>query len=166
MDGAKSSFDIEKEVWRCWGVGGGGCSGALKNQWGRGEGVNSGYRTKGLITWARLARFAEIPAPWLSATKINFAILWQPSQPGQLGPDYCDAGISGGNFPSNHACRAARRMNQARNRTAGNTLFLRIASPAHVIRPLQWVVLSRSFARKSFGICRFRGSCMRENDSI
>ena len=33
-------------------------------------------------------------------------------------------------------CRAARRMNQARNRTARNTLFMRIASPAHVIRPL------------------------------
>ena len=26
-------------------------------------------------------------------------------------------------------------MNQARNRTAGNTLFMRIASPAHVISP-------------------------------
>ena len=24
-------------------------------------------------------------------------------------------------------------MNQARNRTAGNTLFMRIASPAHVV---------------------------------
>ena len=34
-------------------------------------GVKSGFRTKGLITWAGLARFAEIgPAPWLNATKI------------------------------------------------------------------------------------------------
>ena len=32
-------------------------------------------------------------------------------------------------------CGAARRMNQARNRVAGNTLFMPIASPAHVIRP-------------------------------
>ena len=55
---------------------------------------------------------------------------------GQPGSQYCDAGITGGNFPSNHGCRAARRMSQARNRTAGNTLFMRIASPAHVIRPL------------------------------
>ena len=39
------------------------CSGALKNQWAQGEGVKSGYRTRGLITWAGLARFAEIPAP-------------------------------------------------------------------------------------------------------
>ena len=46
------------------------------------------------------------------------------------------AGIAGGNFSSNQACRAARRMNQARNRTAGNNLFMRIAPPAHVIRPL------------------------------
>ena len=38
-------------------------SGALKNRWGQGEGVKSGYRTKGLITWAGLACFAEIPAP-------------------------------------------------------------------------------------------------------
>ena len=35
-------------------------------------------------------------------------------------------------------------MNQARNRTAGNILFMRIASPGHVIRPLLRVVLSRS----------------------
>ena len=43
----------------------------------------------------------------------------------------------GWKFPiSNRACRAARRLNQARNRTAGNTLLMRIASPAHVIRPL------------------------------
>ena len=46
------------------------------------------------------------------------------------------ARIPGGNFPSNHACLAARRMNQARNRTAGNIMFMRIASLAHVIRPL------------------------------
>ena len=37
-------------------------------------------------------------------------------------------GIPAGNFSSNHACRVARRMNQARNRTAGNTLLMRIAS--------------------------------------
>ena len=70
----------------------------------------------------------------------------------------------GRNFPSNHACQAARRMNQARIKTVGNTLLMRIASnlyikmaapgwpfssntmikvtsaelvsPAHVIRPL------------------------------
>ena len=47
-------------------------------------------------------------------------------------------------------------MNQA-----GNTLFMRIASPARVIRPLLWVVLSRSLQVR-FGICLFRGSCMRE----
>ena len=35
-------------------------------------------------------------------------------------------------IPSNHACRAARRMNQARNRTAVNTLFMRIASNRYI----------------------------------
>ena len=35
-------------------------------------------------------------------------------------------------IPSNHACRAARRMNQARNRTAVNTLFMRIASNLYI----------------------------------
>ena len=29
----------------------------------KGKGVNSGYKTKGLITWAGLALFAEISAP-------------------------------------------------------------------------------------------------------
>ena len=29
----------------------------------KGEGVKSGYRFKGLITWAGLARFAKISAP-------------------------------------------------------------------------------------------------------
>ena len=50
-------------------LGGGGgaeilcvCSGALKTLWGQGQSVKSGYRTKGLITWAGLARFAEILA--------------------------------------------------------------------------------------------------------
>ena len=52
----------------------------------------------------------------------------QPSQPGQLGSQYCDAGIPGGNFPSNHAGRAALLMSQARNRTVGHTLLIRIAS--------------------------------------
>ena len=28
----------------------------------QGEGVKSGYKTKGLFTWAELDRFAEIPA--------------------------------------------------------------------------------------------------------
>ena len=31
-------------------------------------------------------------------------------------------------LPINHACRAAREMNMAGNRTAGNTLLMRIAS--------------------------------------
>ena len=68
-------------------------------------------------------------------------------------------------------------MNQARNRTAGKTLFMRIASdlykkarrflvtdslqikpsgsgdkngPAHVIRPLLWLVMSRSLHVKAY----------------
>ena len=83
-----------------------------------------------------LAPFAEIPAPYLNTTKINFAIKCQPSRAGYLESQYCDPGIPGGNFSSNHACRAARQMNQVRNRTVSNTLLMRIASPAHVIRPL------------------------------
>ena len=54
------------------------------------------------------------------------------NQTGSLGSQYCDAGISGGNFPSNRACRAARRMNKVRNRTAGNTLLMRIASNLYI----------------------------------
>ena len=68
---------------------------------------------------------------------------YMTTQPARLAgiPVLCDTGFPGAHFPSNHACRAARRMNQARNRTAGNKLFMRIASPAHVIRPLLLVVL-------------------------
>jgi len=40
-------------------------------------------------------------------------------------------------------------MNQARNMTADNTLFMRIASPAHVIMPLLGVVLSPSLHVKT-----------------
>ena len=96
------------------------------------EDVKSGYRTKALITWARLARFKEISAPWLNATKSTLRLYDnRASQPDRLAGIlvlWCrDLGI-----PSNHACRAARRMNQARNRTAVNTLFMRIASNRYI----------------------------------
>ena len=74
---------------------------------------------------------------------------YMTTEPAQL------AGTPGGNFPSSHACRAARRMNQARNRTAGNALFMRIASPAHVTRPLLIVVLSRSLQVKALEFASF-----------
>ena len=94
-----------------------------------------------------------------------------------------------GNFPSYHACRAARQMNQARNRTAANTLLMHTASdlyikmaapgwsgscntgikvtspelasptnrasPGRVIRPLLWVVLSRSLHVKALELATF-----------
>ena len=65
------------------------------------------------------------------------------------------AEIPGANFPSNHACRAAQGTNQARNRTAGSTMFIRIASLAHVIRPLLKVVLSRSLHVKTLAFAAF-----------
>ena len=71
----------------------------------------------------------------------------------------------GGNFPSNHPFRAARGLNQAKNGRTGNTLFMGIAFQAHVIRPLLWVVLSRSLHVKLWN-CRFCGSCVREYDRI
>ena len=43
---------------------GGGGSGEIGKV--KGRGVESGYRTKGLITMAGLPRFAEIPAPQYS----------------------------------------------------------------------------------------------------
>ena len=64
-------------------------------------------------------------------------------------------GIPGGNFPSNHACRAVRRINQAKNSTAGNTLFMRIASPDHLIRPLLLFVFSRSLHVKALEFVAF-----------
>ena len=46
-------------------------------------------------------------------------------------------------------------MNQARNRSAGNTLFMRIASQVHVIRPLLLVVLSSSLHVKALEFAAF-----------
>ena len=43
------------------GRGGGGGGSEISNV--KGRGVESGYRTKGLITMAGLPRFGEIPAP-------------------------------------------------------------------------------------------------------
>ena len=65
-----------------WGLGVGGaeilcmCSGALKNRWAQGEGVKTGYRTKGLIAWAGMARFAEIPALYDNRASL---VSWDPS---------------------------------------------------------------------------------------
>ena len=50
-------------------------------------------------------------------------------------------------------------MNQARNRTAGNTLFMRIVPQALTVS-----CVATQFARETFGICRFRASCMIEYD--
>ena len=63
----------------------------------------------------------------------------------------------GGDFPStcNHTCWVAQRMNQVRNKTAGNTLFMHIVSPAHVSRRLLWVVLSCSLHVKAFEFTAF-----------
>ena len=58
-------------------------------------------------------------------------------------------------FSSNHACHSARPMNQVRDRTAGNILFMRIASPAHVIRPFLSVVLSCSLHVKALEFAPF-----------
>ena len=85
-------------------------------------------------------------------------------------------------------------MNQARKRTAGNTLLMRIASnlsikiaaagwpfscntrikvtsaeqlqPGSCDQALTVSCIVTQFSRESFGICCFRGSCMREYDLI
>ena len=46
-------------------------------------------------------------------------------------------------------------MNQARSSTADNTVFIRIASPAHVMRPLLLVVLSSSLHVKALEFAAF-----------
>ena len=52
----------------------------------------------------------------------------------QLGSQDCDAEIPGGNFPSNQACRVApaNEPSEKTQRTAGNTLVMRIASNLHI----------------------------------
>ena len=50
-------------------------------------------KTEGLITWAGLARFAEILASLLNATKTNFAMTWHDNR--------------AENFPCNRVYRAS-----------------------------------------------------------
>ena len=61
----------------------------------------------------------------------------------------------GGIFVSSHACLAVQRINIAKNRTAGNTLFMRIASVTHVMMPLLWVALSWSLHMKALEFAAF-----------
>ena len=64
---------------------------------------------------------------------------------------------------SNHACRAAGWINQPKNRTAGihAHFFLGSCDQSFTVS-----CIVPQFARESFGICRFRGSYMREYDLI
>ena len=61
----------------------------------------------------------------------------------------------GWKFPTNHACRAARRMNQTKKQGSGEPT-------AYAHYTVSCIV--SQFARESFGICSFRGSCMGEYD--
>ena len=169
-------------MWRGWGWNFVCVRGLWKIGEVKGEGIKSGYRTEDLITWAGQARFAEIGN--LVERNKNQLCDYTTTEPARLaGIQYCDAGIPGGNFPSYHTCRVAWRMNQARNRTAGNTLLMRIASnhyiktaapdwpfscnirkkvilaklasPAHIIRPLLWLLLSRSLHVKALEFAAF-----------
>ena len=56
-------------------------------------------------------------------------------------------------------------MNQTRNRAAENQLLMRITSYVWKLALTVSYIVTQ-FARESFGICRFRGSCMREYDLI
>ena len=73
----------------------------------RGEGVKSGCRARGLITWAWLVRFIARDLGTLVKRNKNQLCDFMTTEPARL------AGIPvipGGNFPSNHTCRAARRI--------------------------------------------------------
>ena len=67
------------KFWVC-GLGGGG---GWKIGEVKGSGVKTVNKTMGLITWAGLALFAKISAPWLNATKTQ---LWDymTTEPAQL----------------------------------------------------------------------------------
>ena len=149
----------------------------------KGNGVNSGYKIKALITWAGLARLAEISAPYINATKISFAITWH-TEPARL------AGITVMLGPRLEMLQvitlvgSPANQNQATNRTGCNTLLMCIASSlyikiaasrglpgscntrikvisvepastAYIIRPLLWIVLSRSLHLKALEFAAF-----------
>ena len=63
----------------------------------KGEGVKPGYRTNGLITWARLARFAEIAVPYYSYKRNKNQLCdFMTTEPARLvGIPVCDAGDPG-----------------------------------------------------------------------
>ena len=75
---------------------------------------------------------AEILAPQLNATKINFCNYMTIKPTRLVGIPVLWCQDPSRKFPSNPACWAARRMNQPKTRTAGNTFLMHIASNLYI----------------------------------
>ena len=158
---------VWREHWRCW-VGGGAeilrvCLGALKNRWVQGEGVKSGCRTK---DWLHEDdSLCRDPGTLVNRIK-NQLCDYMTTEPARL------AGIPvlwcrdpGGNFPSNHACPANEPSEKQDSCMVTHTVHAH-CSPSSCDQALTVSCIVTQFSRESFGICRFRGSCMREYDLI
>ena len=128
----ESSFNIEKGAWRCWG--GGGeilcvCSG----------GFHKSVRSRGRAfrkIWPVLLALQPDHGILVKRNRNQLCDYIMTTEPARLAGIPVlrsrDAEIPGGNFSSNHACRSACRMKQARNSIAGNTLLMRIASNLYI----------------------------------
>ena len=97
----------------------------------KGEWVGPGY-----MSWA--GSLCGKPGTLVTRNK-NHLCDYMTTEPALLAGYPSIMMIPGGNFLGNHACWEARWMAQARNRTAGSTLFMRVAS----LRAVLWRVVTR-----------------------
>ena len=78
--------------------------------------------------WAWLPELGRLALQRSFLTQQQSTLPFHDNRASPVSWDPSIIGIPAANFPSNHACLAAREMNQARTRTAGNTLLMRVAS--------------------------------------
>ena len=129
---------MEKGVWRClegdWNFGCVGSGGFEKSVRSRGRAQNLAIKLGGRITWVGPACFAEIVASLSYKGNKNQLCYFMTTVPARLAgiPVLWCRNPCWKVIPSNHACQAARQMNQARNRTAGNTLLMCAASNLYI----------------------------------
>ena len=101
----------------------------------KGEWVGPGY-----MSWA--GSLCGKPGTLVTRNK-NHLCDYMTTEPALLARHPSIMMIPGGNFLGNHACWEAQWMAQARNRTAGSTLFMRVAS----LRAVLWrVATGQTFA--------------------
>ena len=138
------------------------CSGALKNRWGQGEGVKSGCRTDYM---SRASSLCRKPSTLVKCSKNSTLRLYDNKfSPVSWDPSIVMPGFWAEIF---QVIMLAARAGESTKRKTGQ----RVTHCSCTLLPwLMWsgpyCCIVTQFERESFGICRFRGSCMRGYDLI